>query len=61
MEINIKIKKIISREGLVIILLALLVSGCATTGSNIRYYDDHAELQWLKDDSARFRTALKEF
>lgn len=56
-----KIKKIIAREGFVIILFALLVSGCATTGPNIRYYDDHAELQWLKDDSARFRTALKEF
>lgn len=53
-----KLKKIIVREGLVIILLTLLISGCATTDPNIRYYEDHAESQWLKDDAARFRSIL---
>jgi predicted Zn-dependent protease len=48
----------------VLILLCIVViflSGCATTGSNIKYYEDHKDSQWLKDSAARFRVNMKQF
>ena len=39
----------------------MFLSGCATTGPNIRYYEDHKDSQWLKDSAARFRVNMKQF
>lgn len=43
-----------------IVVLAILVSGCATQSQNIRYYEHHDKSQWLKESAAKLQHNLKE-
>jgi Zn-dependent protease with chaperone function len=53
---------IISHSASKFILALFLLSaltGCATTGPGIKYYEDHKDSSWLKDSAANFRSNMK--
>ncbi len=49
------------RRLIVFLCMTTFLYGCATTKTNIRYYENPPESQWLKDSATKFRANLRKF